>query len=234
MYMYLMLVVLASELVLIGLYLSDQLNHLKNAVSLIPVGSQSPATTGQEAMLQNSEQLGLIKNLLAKSDEQNSLIKVIAEILQDAYKNEIVEGVSNKLIGHRESFVDRKILSNIIADLILLNDRLEASIKDANLLFSKATDTQDTNLEWLIFKIDSYSKEVQNILYQNDVEELTSESKYNPAIHKVIQVKNTIHINEEKEVVVVRKGYKMKEKLLRPAEVLVKKYVENGGQNNEK
>jgi molecular chaperone GrpE len=66
--------------------------------------------------------------------------------------------------------------------------------------------------------------QLKNILAENGLEEIDATGKpFDPALHEAVSQQETADVPEGQVVQQIRKGYKMRERLLRPAAVVVAK-----------
>ena len=148
-----------------------------------------------------------IEKLSDSMEKTEKSIGLIAELVTDpSFKVNIVNSLFHKLKPNGELFVSRAFFNNLINDLILLLDRIE--------LCSESN--ADSQLKSLVL-------EIQGILSRNDVKEI-SVDRFDPCYCRVIKVIE----GSEKEVVlseIIRKGYICGNKVLRPADVVVKAAV---------
>ena len=148
-----------------------------------------------------------IEKLSDSMEKIEKSMGLIAELLTDpSFKADIVNSLFHKLEPNGELFVSRASFNNLINDLILLLDRIE--------LCSESN--ADSQLKSLVL-------EIQGILSRNDIKEIRVD-RFDPDYCKVVKVIE----GSEKEVVlseVIRRGYICGNKVLRPAEVVVRAIV---------
>jgi molecular chaperone GrpE len=72
-------------------------------------------------------------------------------------------------------------------------------------------------------------QQLKNVLLEAGLEEIDSAGKlFDPALHEAVSQRETSEVPEGHVVQQIRKGYKLRDRLLRPAAVIVaKKPVEN-------
>ncbi|MBD1372436.1 nucleotide exchange factor GrpE [Hazenella sp. IB182357] len=109
-------------------------------------------------------------------------------------------------------------LRPLYIDLILLIDRM-------NTIYNDKLDSGEQNPE-LVSTLQTLSHEVLEILYRRGVDLIVATSnKFNPSIQQIVEVVPTNNPAEDNLVIhMVRHGFKYNDVVLRPEEVVVKKY----------
>ncbi len=114
--------------------------------------------------------------------------------------------------------------SGVICDILRVLDNLERAIQSA----SQVTDVKD-----LATGVEMIYKEMRNILESHGVKEISAlNCPFDPLYHEAIM---QVEDPERENIVVqeIKKGYTMKGRLLRPAQVVVSKKVEDKGGEQE-
>ena len=166
---------------------------------------------------------------VANKQDGNDKESLLQEILRLKEEKAELEDTLKRLKADFDNFrrnKDREMAefrelasSGVICDILRVLDNLERAIASA----SKVTDVKD-----MATGVEMIYKDMRNILEAHGVKEVSAlNCSFDPLYHEaVMQVEDP-----EKENVVVqeiKKGYTMKGRLLRPAQVVVSKKVGNG------
>jgi molecular chaperone GrpE (heat shock protein) len=165
---------------------------------------------------------------------KNNAERIIEELCNDNLLNKLIRAISVFLSGKKDDYVERKIYENQLLSNIFMKDRLESVIEEFNNIANKL-DKKDLEI-WVSQRFKSFYMELDNMLYQNDVEVIPQFEKFNPAYQKPIKVIKVQNKNEE-EVVEKRKGYLIKGKVVRCSEILLRVCYSSksgGGKKNGK
>lgn len=171
----------------------------------------------------------LNKKMLERMDIFEKRLKELIEVMNsDKNKDSMIDALYKKFQGYEGSIV-YKFEKNLITDLIYLFDciTLQKKIFRQNIPGSIAGNTRIEHIGFMDSIFDALIKEVIEILSKYDIEliEATSE-KLNSEFQKVTKIIETENQSEDKEVTeIVRHGFKLDEKIIRPQEVCVKKYI---------
>ncbi len=164
-------------------------------------------------------------------DEKEKLLQEIAQLkeekaaLEDALKRLKADFDNFRRNKEREMAEFRELASSgVICDILRVLDNLERAIASA----VKVTDVKD-----LATGVEMIYKDMRSILEAHGVKEISAlNCPFDPLYHEaVMQVEDP-----EKENIVVqelKKGYTMKGRLLRPAQVVVSKKVEKKEEKEE-
>ncbi len=164
-------------------------------------------------------------------DEKEKLLQEIAQLkeekaaLEDALKRLKADFDNFRRNKEREMAEFRELASSgVICDILRVLDNLERAIASA----AKVTDVKD-----LATGVEMIYKDMRSILEAHGVKEISAlNCPFDPLYHEaVMQVEDP-----EKENIVVqelKKGYTMKGRLLRPAQVVVSKKVEKKEEKEE-
>ena len=177
-----------------------------------------------EEELQESQQRNQLDELFPMLRENNSVLKEIKTIIQerleyDAAKEKVVDKLNDELKFYRDNFVFQSQKSMFI-DLMLLYDNLERIL---NLLVNDEAFSKEKIAELL----ETFKEELLEILYRKDITPFEDHPEYlNYKLHKTIK---TIPTNEESENnkvdKIIKIGFRWNDKILRPEEVIIKKYI---------
>ncbi len=159
--------------------------------------------------------LSMLSNL-----QQNfsSLLQVVTNRLS---YDKTKEAAFDRLYKEMEELKQDQELSQLrplYIDLILLIDRM-------NTIYNDKLDSGSQNPE-LVNILQTLSHEVLEILYRRGVELIVTTSPvFDPKVQKVVEVIPTQNPEEDNTVVhLVRHGFKYKDVVLRPEEVVIRKY----------
>lgn len=150
--------------------------------------------------------------------EDISSLKNIVQ-LRLAY-DETKERLFDKLYAELEALKKNSAFEDLrplYMDLILLFDRIEHVRRDA----SEASTSYPEFLKTI-------SDEVLEILYRRDVEVIHNDNTlFDPSIQRAVAVEPTEQETENNAVVrIVRSGFRHKDRLLRPEEVIVRRFLQ--------
>jgi molecular chaperone GrpE len=174
----------------------------------------SPDGAGAEALMAvdtdtvTPEQLEELKTRAAKADEHwERLLRTTADF--DNFKK---RAAREKQEGIR--FANESLLQNLIPVL----DNFDSALA--------ATQTADTDAAKSLQKgIAMIYQQLKKTLTEAGLEEVDAAGKvFDPNLHEAISQKETDEVPEGHVVQQVRKGYKLRDRLLRPASVVVAKH----------
>lgn len=161
------------------------------------------------------QMIAMLSNL---TQGMNSLFQVITNRLSyDKAKEDAFDRLYREMEDLKK---DQELaqLRPLYIDLILLIDRMNTIYKDM-------LDTGLVSPE-LINVLKTLSAELVEILYRRGVEPIYSTSDtFDPKIQQVVEIIATQNPNEDGQIVeIVRHGFKYQEVVLRPEDVVIKKY----------
>lgn len=148
----------------------------------------------------------------------SSLLQVITNRLSYDRTKEVVFDRLYKEMEELKQDQELRKMRPLYIDLILLIDRM-------NNIYNDKLEAGEKNPE-LISTLQTLSHEVLEILYRRGVELIVAPSnRFDPKIQQVVEVIPTKNRAEDNLVVhMVRHGFKYKDVVLRPEEVVIKKY----------
>ncbi|SFJ36294.1 nucleotide exchange factor GrpE [Thermoflavimicrobium dichotomicum] len=172
----------------------------------------------RDDMRQDRQQQQVLSFLSSLQANFSSLVRLIESRLKyDKTKEAAFERLYQEMDELKQ---DQELnqLRPLYIDLILLIDRMNNIYKEK--VSSGSASPEITSL------LESLSHELIEILYRRGVELIVCPSpRFDPKIQQVIRVIPTSNPQEDNLVVeVVRHGFKYKDVLLRPEEVVIKKY----------
>ena len=185
---------------------------------------ESTSETVSIAGAQKSHQETQLDGLWSMLRENNSFLKEIKSIIQerleyDVAKEKVVDKLNDELRFYRDNFVFQSQKSMFI-DLMLLYDHLERilAVLGTDDVFSKEKTTE---------LLQTFKEELLEILYRKDITPFEEHPEYlNHKLHKTIK---TIPTNEESENnkvdEIIKTGFRWNDNILRPEEVIIKKYI---------
>jgi molecular chaperone GrpE len=153
------------------------------------------------------EQLAELKERAAKADEHwDRLLRATADF--DNFKKRATREKQDAIKFANE---------NLLQKLIPILDNFDMAL-------SAAQNTQTDGSESLQTGINMIYQQLKSVLAENGVEEVDAMGKpFDPNLHEAVSQKETDEAPEGQVVQQLRKGYKLKERLLRPASVIVAK-----------
>ncbi|NLU33997.1 MAG: nucleotide exchange factor GrpE [Wolinella succinogenes] len=140
--------------------------------------------------------------------------------LEDSYLRVHADFENTKKRLEREKFQALEYAYEKIAkDLLPIVDTLEIALKSANEVSGEESELQAKFKEGLELTLDNFSK----VLQRHGIEVIACEGEFDPHLHEcIMQVPSPSH--QEGEIVqVFQKGYRYKERVLRPAMVSIAK-----------
>ena len=155
----------------------------------------------------SSEQLDELKQRAAKADEHwDRLLRTTADF--DNYKKRAAREKSDAVRFANETLMNR---------LIPVLDNLEMAMAAAQASRASAPDSLQSGVN-MVFQ------QLKNALAEAGLEEIDASGKpFDPNLHEAISQRESDSIPEGHVVEQARKGYRLRERLLRPASVVVAK-----------
>ena len=176
---------------------TDLAENETGAEPLVPVepGTVSP------------EQLTQLKEHAAKADEHwDRLLRTTADF--DNFKKRATREKQDAIKYANESLLQK---------LIPILDNFDMAL-------SAAQNTQSDGSQSLQAGINMIFQQLKSLLAESGVEEIDAAGKpFDPNLHEAVSQKETTDVPEGQVVQQLRKGYKLKDRLLRPATVIVAK-----------
>jgi len=172
-------------------------------------------------------QNGNIKDIHAMLAQNAAILQDVKSMIQDRLEYDTVkEKAFDKLydeMKHQREIsdvIDRNIRP-LLSDLLLLYDSMQRfdSWLEKNIESSEATRTQLENI------VD----ELIEVLYRQEVTPMEPSAMLNAKLHRAIKTENAETPEDDFKIVsIVRTGFLWRDKVLRPQEVTVKRFVNNG------
>lgn len=164
----------------------------------------------QEIKKQNEQQHQNLSQKIAKIEEE-----LIQKIKKDQNQKDAFEKLYEEMKQYKDNFL-RTAARPIIADLLLLFDNIARIEK-------KMSSQKEVSKDLQFLR-----EELEEILYRQDVEMITDHSPHlDRQYQRAVQTMPTDDPKEDGRVSqVIREGFRWGEHLLRPQEVLLKKYQE--------
>lgn len=201
-------------------------NDSNEKVTEKEVGPKSESTSEIVSVegLRKSDHEAQLDGLWSMLKENNSFLKEIKSIIQerleyDVAKEKVVDKLNDELTFYRDNFVFQSQKSMFI-DLMLLYDNLER-------ILTALSDDEVVSIEQITELLETFKEELLEILYRKDITLFEEHPEYlNYKLHKTIK---TIPTNEESENnkvdKIIKMGFRWNDKILRPEEVIIKKYI---------
>ena len=177
-----------------------------------------------------SEQKKGLNELLSMLIENNGVLTEIKDLIQnrleyDAVKEKAFDKLYEDMRQQRElpNILDRNI-KPLLTDLLLLYDnmkRFETSL----------TNQQSSNSETIQQEFKYLLDELLETLYRQEVIPIEDDGSgnFNSKLHKATKTEATKTQDEDFKIVdVVRKGFLWRDKVLRPQEVVIKRFENKG------
>ena len=192
---------------------TDEIPDVENDIEYLP---EIP-----EALSQSPENIAVTlehidASVVSISDQLHHMYERLdRHVLSDKSKDEAFERLYSELEGYKKNSAFESVRPLFI-DLILLFDRIA-------ILTEEAGKNADKNCSDILGTI---SEELLEILYRRDIEVVISDSEtFSPTTQRAIGVERTEIEAENNQIArIVRKGFRCGERLVRPEEIIVKKY----------
>ncbi|MGO8676651.1 MAG: nucleotide exchange factor GrpE [Limisphaerales bacterium] len=165
-----------------------------------PLAAVEPATV-------TAEQLGELKERAAKADEHwDRLLRTSADF--DNYK---------KRAAREKQDAARYANGALLQKLIPVLDSLEMALTSAQAAPGQAFQSLQTGINMI-------QEQLKNALKEAGLEEINAVGQpFDPNLHEAVSQRETKDVAEGQVVQQLRKGYRLRERLLRPASVIVAK-----------
>ena len=181
-----------------------------------------------EESIDNNEDLSAeSENADSKTSNQN-LNKKIQETysknedLQDKYVRVLadLENLKRRQIKERDEAVQRT-RSQIMGDLLPSLDAFQMGMQEAE---------KDESTKNIFVGISMAFKQMENVLGEYGLEIINPDgSEFDPKFHEALSYQESDDVKEGFVLKTIRIGYRIKDKLLRPASVIISKGKEEGG-----
>ncbi|MGR3174588.1 MAG: nucleotide exchange factor GrpE [Candidatus Scalindua sp.] len=161
--------------------------------------------------------------LMSALKDNNNLLQEIKGFIQDRLeyddvKEKAIDKLNDELLFYRDNFVFQS-QKGLFVDLMLLYDSLERMLNEtgSNEVLSK---------ERLIEMLEVFKEEFLEVLYRKDITPFDEHPEYlDFKLHKTIKTIPTDEEAENNKVdKIVKRGFLWNDKVLRPEEVIIKKY----------
>jgi molecular chaperone GrpE len=153
------------------------------------------------------QQLDELKQRAAKADEHwDRLLRTTADF--DNYK---------KRAAREKAEASRFANENLLQKLIPVLDSLDMALAAARTVQGQAAESLQTGISMVC-------QQLKSVLVEAGLEEVDAVGKtFDPNLHEAVSQQETAEAPEGQVVQQLRKGYKLRERLLRPASVVVAK-----------
>lgn len=174
------------------------------------IENETPAateeSTGAEASPLSEQQIAELKEQAAKAKQNyEQLLRVTADL--DNYKKRAARERQDAIKFANESLLER---------IIPILDNFEMALTAAN--------ASNTSVQSLQAGITMVHQQLKSAMANAGLEEIDANGKtFDPNVHEAISQQETKEVPEGQVVQQVRKGYKLRDRLLRPASVIVAK-----------
>lgn len=184
---------------------------------------QDPENIPTSGSLTVDEKSGL-DEMLSYLKENTTLLHEIKEVIQgrleyDAVKEKAIDKIDDELKFYRDGFVFQSQKS-IFIDLMLLYDSLER-------ILNSVTNEEVFSQEKLAEHLETFKEELLEILYRRDITPFDEHPEVlDYKLHKTVKTLPTDEENENNKVDrIIKIGFRWNDKILRPEEVIIKKYI---------
>ncbi len=162
-------------------------------------------TLGAEEL--SAEQIEELKGKAAKADENwDKYVRAVADL--DNYKKRAARERSDAVKYANESLIEK---------LLPIVDNFEAALNAANAPQTGGVDSLKTGIQMIFTQMKSFLSEA-------GVEEIDALNKeFDPNLHDAVSQQATDDVPEGQVVQQMRKGYRYRDRLIRPAMVVVAK-----------
>ena len=181
-----------------------------------------------EESIDNNEDLSAeSENADSKTSNQNLNKRVQEsysknEDLQDKYVRVLadLENLKRRQIKERDEAVQRT-RSQIMGDLLPSLDAFQMGMQEAE---------KDESTKNIFVGISMAFKQMENVLGEYGLEIINPDgSEFDPKFHEALSYQESDDVKEGFVLKTIRIGYRIKDKLLRPASVIISKGKEEGG-----
>ena len=154
-----------------------------------------------------AEQLNELKERAAKADDHwNRLVRISADL--DNFKKRAAREKQDAI-----KFANESLLQKLIPVL----DNFDAAL-------AAAQSAQGDSVQSLQTGVSMIHQQLRNTLVESGLEEVDATGKqFDPNLHEAVSQRETADVPEGQVVQQLRKGYRFRERLLRPASVVVAK-----------
>src|SRR5437879_1158669 len=161
-----------------------------------------------EASTVTPEQLEELKERAAKADEHwERLLRTTADF--DNFK---------KRAGREKQEAIKFANESLLQKLVPVLDNFDMALSAAQTDQSEAAEALQTGINMI-------HQQLRNVLIEAGLEEIDATGKpFDPNLHEAVSQKETLEAPEGHVLQQLRKGYKLKDRLLRPASVVVAKH----------
>lgn len=155
----------------------------------------------------NPEQLAELKDRAAKADEHwDRLLRTTADF--ENFKKRAVREKQDAI-----KFANESLLQKLIP-----------ALDNFDMALSAAQNAQADTAQSLQTGINMIYQQLKNVLAESGLEDVDATGKpFDPNLHEAVSQKETAEVPEGHVVQQLRKGYKLRDRLLRPASVVVAK-----------
>ncbi len=172
---------------------------------------ESPENITAESEVEKKTQENLTKKVQEayskNEDFQNKYIRVLADL----------ENLKRRQIKEREEAVQRT-RSQIIGDLLPSLDAFQMGMQEVE---------KEESTKNIFIGISMAFKQMENILGEYGLEVINPLGvEFDPKLHEALSYKPSEEIEEGLVIQTIRTGYKIKDKLLRPASVIISQGIE--------
>ncbi len=172
---------------------------------------ESPENITAESEVEKKTQENLSKKVQEayskNEDFQNKYIRVLADL----------ENLKRRQIKEREEAVQRT-RSQIIGDLLPSLDAFQMGMQEVE---------KEESTKNIFIGISMAFKQMENILGEYGLEVINPLGvEFDPKLHEALSYKPSEEIEEGLVIQTIRTGYKIKDKLLRPASVIISQGIE--------
>ena len=162
----------------------------------------------REAELETSQAMG--RESTARVKETHERLLRTAADLENFRKRTLKEREEAYLYGHQ----------NLVKELLPTVDNLERAIEHAR--------GEGADLEGLLQGVELVLRELQSVLARVGVAQIEAEGKpFDPALHEAMGAQPSADVPPNTVTQVFQKGYRLRERMLRPARVMISSAVGN-------
>lgn len=178
-----------------------------SGVNESPLPQDTPGGAPEELTDISEEQLAELQAKAAKADENwEKYVRVLADL--DNYKKRAARERSEAIKYANEALLEK---------LLPVVDNFEAALAATN-------STQGANLDSLKMGINMIYTQLKGFLAESGVEEIDALNQpFDPNLHEAVSQEATADVPEDQVVQQMRKGYRYRDRLIRPAMVVVAK-----------
>jgi molecular chaperone GrpE len=192
----------------------------------VSAGTEGTAETKQQAEAQAAE-------VVMEAAEETLSAEELKELKEKASKAEEYWNKLLHLVADFDNFkkrADRKRQDDVLSAKVAIVETVLPVLDNFEIAFSTAKDIQDPTVKSLQQGIEMVLSQFRNVLKECGVEAIEPQGEeFDHSYHEAVSEIETDEVAEGHVAQILRKGYKMGSRLIRPARVIVARKVSEQG-----